>query len=229
MSAPTVAPHRRGDRTIWPRWVLTHALYGALGPAVLKILEGRFLAGSATRATDGPSIVAGVTAAWLVLGGVVQWVILRRYLRPLGWWPIATIVGAFTGGLLVFGFVTGNYTYRETFRSDLLICGFTAAAIGTAQWIVLRRRIRGAGWWVAASVAGGALIWLTYTAVTATTFAGAAAARGVGQAAVVAVATQGGVSVAAYATVTALGLIWLLRRAGPAVAEGVRQEPSPRL
>lgn len=212
MRARMIGSRRQDERTLWLWWVLAHALYGALGPAIVKILEGYFLAGSATRASDGPTIVVGVTVVWLILGSLVQWWILRKYLAALRWWPVATSVGAVIAEGVVFTVVTGNYTYRETFRSNVLIFGFTAAAIGAAQWTVLRSRIPNAGWWVATSAFGGALIWPAYTAVATSPFSGAVAARGVDQAAVAAVAAQGAVSAAAYALVTAFSLVGLLRQ-----------------
>lgn len=33
----------------------------------------------------------------------------------------------------------------------------SGASIGTAQWLLLRRRFSGAGWWIPAAVAGAAL------------------------------------------------------------------------
>lgn len=211
MRSSTAVVHRGQDWTLWRRWVLTNAACGAIGPAALKTLEDIYLAGSATRATDGLYIVTIVTGLFFVAGSMVQWLVLRQHLRPLGWWPVVTIIGAITGWLLVTAFVTSSYTYRETFRSNLLIFSFMLAVIGVAQWIVLRRHVQSSGWWVLASAIGGALIWPAYSVVAATTLAGAATARGVGSAAIVAVALQGGVSAAAYAVVTAFALLWLLR------------------
>lgn len=214
MAAIATATPQRGDRAVWLRWVLANAACGAAAPAALKFLEGVYLTGSATRAADGPRLVAITTVSFLLVGSAVQWLVLPRVFRPLRWWPVATIAGALLGWSLIAVFVISGSSYRETFRSNLLIFSFVMATIGAAQWLVLRRRVHGGGWWVIASAAGGAAIWPIYSLVATTTVAGANVARGTGVSAVTAVALQGGASTAAYAAIVAPALMWLSSRIG---------------
>ena len=104
----------------------------------------------------GPGYL-GIWVIGLVTGailGVCQALILRPFLKSSGRWVLATIFGWMLGfylgaelaanlGLteLVFGVVTG---------------GGVGLVLGMVQWLVLRTRFRGAGWWVLANT----LAWL---------------------------------------------------------------------
>lgn len=199
-------------RAFLATWVLVQAALGAAGPATLKLLEGTYLYGSATRAADGPRAVLGVTIGFVLLVSVAQWLMLARYLEIGPLWPLATLIGA---ALTIFVFIplaTFGDRYQETFRSDLLLFAGSGAILGVVQWPVLRRALPSASWWVPTSTLGGAAIWLSYTLVAQSAPLGAAVARGVESQAILAVAAQGGVSVAAYALMTGIVLSLLSRR-----------------
>lgn len=97
---------------------------------------------------------------------------------PAGWglwfgWVVTTGIGLLMGAEL--GQASGravSSALRESIPNELivgrplgLICLFAVmgAAIGVAQWLVLRRRLDGAGWWVPASVAGAVALPLLAT------------------------------------------------------------------
>jgi len=85
------------------------------------------------------------------IAGVLQWLVLRPHVPASRWWMLASAVGAYVAFLLLSVVVLGN---------AVLIYATAGLLIGIAQWLVLRRRIPRAGWWIAASalgyVAGGA-------------------------------------------------------------------------
>ncbi|GEM_PF-1956814 len=90
--------------------------------------------------------------------GALQYAFLRRYLPRMGWWVPAT-AGGWLLGMLLF-LIPGwlNLTNRFlTFDLMFLVIGL---AIGFAQWLLLRRRLSGAGWWIAANVVGLILLAL---------------------------------------------------------------------
>ena len=78
----------------------------------------------------------------------------------VGWvfwllWVLASTVGMFVG--FTMGFLTAALTYdvlgdRLAFSFFGIVLGI---AVGVLQWLVLRRRVSRAGWWVLASAAGG--------------------------------------------------------------------------
>ena len=129
--------------------------------------------------------------------------------RPEDWrvwlgWVLASTVGWAVGGPA--GVAAGG-------SGDIIVAGYigvTAGGIlaGMLQWLVLRRHVAGAGWWMAASAAG----WV-------------AAGPGVGLvAAVMGAALTANAGWAAlgimYGAVTGCALVWLLRQPRPAAATG---------
>jgi len=78
--------------------------------------------------------------------GVLQWVVLRQYLRQGGWWILASGVG-WAGG---WGIVMAAAPLNIGIVAEALL----GAAMGTLQWLVLRRQLRQAGWWIVVSSLG---------------------------------------------------------------------------
>jgi hypothetical protein len=100
---------------------------------------------------------------WLFTSGL-QFALLRRYLPKMGGWILATGVGwlfAVTLGyldrvfLVKFGLVLtfGNIDPKWT-----IFLSFIGASIGFFQWLLLRRSLPRAAWWILASVLGWGLI-----------------------------------------------------------------------
>jgi hypothetical protein len=85
-----------------------------------------------------------------LLTGLLQYGLLRRYLPHMGSWVVATIVGWLLGVFLIL--IPGwlNWT-NSLFNLDLafIVMGLS---IGVGQWLLLRRRLLRAGWWIGANV-----------------------------------------------------------------------------
>jgi hypothetical protein len=102
---------------------------------------------------------AGWLIAWLFLPAVVlvsggvavsalQALVLYR-LIPKAWrWIVYSVIGWLAGVGLVLALPPGLGPVSG------VVLG---AAVGTAQWLILRQQIRWAGWWIAASAAAWAL------------------------------------------------------------------------
>lgn len=91
--------------------------------------------------------------------GALQYGLLRRFLPRLGWWVPATVAGWLLGVLLIslpswLGWMDSPPNNLDLI---LLTMGF---AIGLTQWLVLRRRLSRAGWWIIANILGWALLGL---------------------------------------------------------------------
>ena len=84
--------------------------------------------------------------------GIAQWLVLRRLIPRAGWWLLASIIG----------FAVGKGV-SDVVAHETGFVGFGGAAIGAvlgiAQWIVLRRHVAQAGWWVLASALAWAVGW----------------------------------------------------------------------
>jgi hypothetical protein len=92
-----------------------------------------------------------------LLMGIVQYGLLRRYLPRMGWWVLATAGSWLLGVLLILASGWLNLWTIETSGLDtaFIVLGLS---IGVGQWLVLRRRLSWAGWWIGANVVGWALL-----------------------------------------------------------------------
>ncbi len=94
-----------------------------------------------------------------LLMGLIQFGLLRRYLPHMGWWVLATTGGWLLGALLIL--ISGwlNILTYESLYIELrfIVMGLS---IGVVQWLLLRRRLPRAGWWVGANVVGWGLLGL---------------------------------------------------------------------
>jgi hypothetical protein len=94
-----------------------------------------------------------------LLTGYLQYRLLHRYLPRMGWWVLATTGGWLLGALLIM--ISGwlNFWTTESFDLGLafIVIGLT---IGVGQWLLLRRCLPRAGWWVVANVLGWGLLGL---------------------------------------------------------------------
>lgn len=99
--------------------------------------------------------------------GTAQWLVLRRYIQKLGWraWAVATALGAgiawtlwmIPSLLMNFG-ETSSADAGATEPDGFILYGLAAAlglvlgsVLGIPQWLVLRRYVLRAGWWVGAN------------------------------------------------------------------------------
>jgi len=91
--------------------------------------------------------------------GILQFILLRRHLPHMGGWTPATVGGWLLGMLLIA--LPGWFHWTDAFLKDIDLIFITMGlSIGVAQWLLLRRRVPRAGWWIAASVAGWGLLAL---------------------------------------------------------------------
>jgi hypothetical protein len=85
-----------------------------------------------------------------LLTGILQYILLRRYLPHMGWWIAATFLGwlmPFVIGFIFSGvFIPGNSTVRIVL--GMIVLGTTVAL---PQWWLLRKRVQHAWWWVLVS------------------------------------------------------------------------------
>lgn len=82
-----------------------------------------------------------------LLTGILQYILLRRYLPHMGWWIAATFLGwlmPFVIGFIFSNlFIPGSSTVRIVL--GMIVLGTTVAL---PQWWLLRKRVRHAWWWV---------------------------------------------------------------------------------
>lgn len=97
-----------------------------------------------------------VSLSAILLGltlGMAQWLVLRKHLKHIGGWVLATTIGyatPFIAPPLLQAIEPG-------WPIGMLILGLTGLVLGVLQWLVLRNRIANAGWWIPISVGGWSL------------------------------------------------------------------------
>jgi len=95
----------------------------------------------------GQFLFAGVyLAAAGVAVAALQWLVLRQKLNRAWRWALASAAGWALGYLLALAL--GRF--EPSFLTGLLL-GTTA---GAAQWLILRREVHWAGWWIVLSAVG---------------------------------------------------------------------------
>ena len=88
--------------------------------------------------------------------GAAQYGMLRRVLPNMGWWVLSTVGGWLLGALLSIAIRLLGMEQFNIGLAFLLLGG----SIGFGQWLVLRKRLPRAGWWIAANMIGWAVLLL---------------------------------------------------------------------
>jgi hypothetical protein len=116
------------DWALWFLWIMATTIGWVLG---------RFLLPNLTFVTIGIGLA------------VLQWLVLQHRIRKAWRWIIATTLGWLLGSTLILVSLPEGMDFLAG-----VIIGVTT---GTAQWLVLRREIYWAGWWIVISV----IAWTT--------------------------------------------------------------------
>lgn len=132
-------------------------------------------------------------------GGYFQWIVLRERVTGVGLWWSASALG--------FGSAMGALTASnadENYAIGVVLMGSVLGIMtGIPQWLVLRRKVPRAGWWLVASCIGSLVGLLDFRFVLALGEAGKWTQ---------AILTFGLVFGAGYGAITGTALVWLLRQ-----------------
>lgn len=163
---------------LWRRWVVANAVSEALGLSLTLGLTALIM--TRLEAFGGiagillafaAAVAAGVIEATLV--GLAQWWAMHPWLPLIsrGRWWLGTLGGALLAYILGYlpptlidlgAQATGTAPMVEPPQVIVLLLaaglGFVAGAIlSWAQWLVLRRHVRHAGWWIPANMIAWAI------------------------------------------------------------------------
>lgn len=208
-----------GSRTpwaVWPLWFAACAVGNAL--AALSI-------SSVGKVVDAPAalqplkMAAGPAACLVVLllPALFQWLILRQWFARAGWWIPASGVGWLLGlAALSWGIAVADTQGETPFARVAVPAAFLVPGViaGTAQWLVLRRNVAHAAWWILASGSGWAAGQWAFMSLAGTGqgryFEGGALNQ----------ALAGAASGVASGAITGLALVLLLQASGKQSARG---------
>jgi len=178
----------------WLQWLLASMLGFAVGAAM----------GNAV--TDW-----AFTALFGAVGGFMQWLVLRRQIAAAGWWVLASTLGF---AIAPIAAIAGVMAMSQVMSLDgnpmaapILLGVLFGVLSAIMPWLVLRRQLARAGWWVPAhllgSLVGGAMGIVAFHAMALIGFyqfpwaaAGAMFGAGLG-------------------AITGITLVWLLRQPVP--------------
>ena len=133
-------------------FLLLWALAGAVG--MFLGLPAAFIIGGFIRNLLGAGETAGNAVVGMIFGSVIatmQWLVLRRHIAGIvGWIPVGAIagLGVLTSGLSVFK------------MKPEIIMAIWGAAAATLQWLVLRKKVDRAVWWIPVNAISWGLGWL---------------------------------------------------------------------
>ena len=200
----------------WLQWVLASmlgfAVGAAMGNAVANSIPPMTCTQSSSdslidRLTNIPCIQPSLGLVLIVIilglaGGFMQWLVLRRRISGTGWWVPASTLG------FPVALVMADGAMRLVgIPSPILLGVLFGILSGILPWLVLRRQVARAGWWVPAhllgSLVGGAMGIVAFHVMALIGFyqfpwAAAGAMFGAG-----------------LSAITGITLVWLLRQPVP--------------
>lgn len=138
----------------WFQWV------GASTLGVVLLLAILFIIAKLVGLLLGTSIEDQVPFAPLIgiSFGIMQWLVLRRFLPHAGWWVVASTVG-FLLGYMIFGVTIEllDVLGGSLLEADKLFGFFypiLGVCLGITGWLVLRNHFVQAGWWIPTTIVG---------------------------------------------------------------------------
>jgi hypothetical protein len=76
--------------------------------------------------------------------GILQWFLLQRRFKQAWQWILATAAGWMVGSVISYAAIPAGM--------DFLVGILVGITTGSAQWLILRREVRWAGWWIIINV-----------------------------------------------------------------------------
>ncbi len=129
-----------------------YVLYATGGPIQTSVVRGQIgVEGlSLTRVMLAGAVVGGAVGGGF--SGLSQWLVLRRLIGKANGWIALTIATWALGWALWAAAVAWSSSPNAVLSSLALLVG--GAYSGLGQWLVLRRSVHRAGWWVLATALG---------------------------------------------------------------------------
>ncbi|GIV96695.1 MAG: hypothetical protein KatS3mg057_1352 [Herpetosiphonaceae bacterium] len=151
-------------------WLIDTAVAETIADGVAAVTSSFAIQHIVQRTLNGAVIGAAIG---LILGAG-QWLVLRCCLRNAGWWVVASAVGwaagwalAQTTGRTIAGSLQQIIDWPRSSSEITALVGMVAGTIiGSAQWPILRGKVRTSGWWIVASIIGAALLWLVASSIS---------------------------------------------------------------
>jgi hypothetical protein len=191
-------------RGYWLAWFLASVMGFGMG----ALLGMGFAYGLFNR--DPFDTIMGVTMGTVMgaTGGYFQWVVLRERIARIGLWGLASALGfGLAMGAVIAADAGENYA-----MAGVLIGSVYGAAGGILHWLILRRHVARAGWWLLANMLGS---WVGVIGIPATVAISEAGNWDLG------LMIFGLVFGAGHGAITGIALVWLLRQSPSGDVKGL--------
>ncbi len=160
MALQTAQPGAPIGEFFWFKWVLANAMGFAVGAAVPAVLYQAIvwpLIGSASTIVAVSEILFLVDAIFgAVAIGAAQWFFLRRRVHWAMSWFLATSLGWLGSELVAWGLAVRLITGAFLPVTGAVLGVVPLVLVALPQWLILRRHVLKAGWWLVANMAGAA-------------------------------------------------------------------------
>ena len=129
-------------RGYWLAWFLASSIGYMLGAVLGVSVAERLFDRSPFHVVMGLALgtVMGAT------GGYFQWFVLRERIAGAGLWTLASALG--------FGLAMAIDTGENYAMTGVLLGSIFGVVGGILQWLILRRKVARAGWWLLANLLG---------------------------------------------------------------------------
>ncbi|RPJ19778.1 MAG: hypothetical protein EHM33_29765 [Chloroflexi bacterium] len=191
-------------RGYWLAWFLASVIGFGMGAVLGVFFAYRFFPPDTFDTAHG--ITLGIVMG--AIGGYVQWVALRERVAGAGLWGLASAVGF---GSAMGALLAANPAQNPA-MAGLLVGIVFGLVSGILQWLILRRKVPRAGWWLLANLLGslvGAIGLSTAVAISETGNWG------------LAIIVFGMGFGAGNGSITGAALVWLLRQSPSGDVEGL--------
>jgi hypothetical protein len=168
---------KRDSWTLWEWWVSATIVGECIGVGIIAVTSAIASQLTTVNTVALLHIVGALEGTAL---GLTQWLVLRRYVKHVGWWILATVIGAIAAWLVglqatvILILLFSNSAFSVTTSAALLKAVFwlgiwVGAVLGFAQWLVLRTHVRHSTLWIVANAfawgVGLLVTWLGATLV----------------------------------------------------------------
>ncbi|MFZ2098615.1 MAG: hypothetical protein WAV05_18440 [Anaerolineales bacterium] len=156
----------------YPAWValsgisipIAAVIVWALISLAVKVIGGTIQVGGQTHFTE--DYLTGYIGLLFfgLTSGYLQYLLLRRHLPRMGWWIAATTSGLLLGAIGERLLLPTMYSTLDSMWLGILGTVVIFGPMGLVQWLVLRRRVSHAIWWIPASILGWYVVaWGLYS------------------------------------------------------------------
>jgi hypothetical protein len=169
----TTSAHGKSLFAFWLLWVAASSAAFGLGAAAFWVLGQTYREDSSnTLRTIAFVVTVGIVIA---SPGVLHRLILRQRFLHAAWWIPASGIGSVFGfAMLLLGIAvadtrggpTGFWPITYGLVVPIAAVALGGAAAGTMQWLVLRRWVAHAGWWVLVSSVSWVVATWAYMTLT---------------------------------------------------------------